>query len=367
LKHLSFKKTPKRIIIRCPNWIGDAVMAAPIIDKIRNAFPKAHITGMLKKNTAQVFSGSSWFDEFLYLDKPSEKNKGSKINSFFNNVGNIKKGSYDFAVLLTNSFESAFMMFLAGVKYRIGYKRDGRSCFLTAGLEPKKENGRIVPVPMIDYYNNIGSIIDLNDIPRKTKLFLSEDDKKEAELILKKLDITDVDTIIGLNPGAAFGVSKCWLPEYYAEVGDYFAGKPGNKVVVFFGPGEERIADEVKSLMKNKCHLYTDKIISLGALKVLINKCSLLVTNDSGPRHFALAFDIPTVTIMGPIEANLTANEFEHEIIVRNVPSCGPCHLRECPYNHQCMKCVKPQAVIQSSETLLQKSKKIKDVIYGSK
>ena len=129
---------------------------------------------------------------------------------------NVKKGSYDFAILLTNSFESAFIMFLAGVKYRIGYKRDARGCFLTAGLEPETKNGRIVPIPMIDYYNKIGSIVDLNDIPCKTKLFLAEEDKNEAEFILKQMDINDSDTIIGLNPGAAFGSSKCWLPEYYA-------------------------------------------------------------------------------------------------------------------------------------------------------
>ena len=151
------------------------------------------------------------------------------------------------------------------------------------------------------------------------------------------------------------------------ELGDYFAKKPNHKVVVFFGPGEEQIAGKVKSLMKEKCYLYTDKIVSLGALKVLISKCSLLVTNDSGPRHFSLAFNISTVTVMGPIDTNLTANDFEHEIIVKSVPSCGPCHLRVCPYNHQCMKNVKPKTVIQAAETLLEKSKKNKDVIYDSK
>ena len=367
MKYLNFRKTPKRIIIRCPNWIGDVVMATPIIDKIRNAFPKAHITAMLKKNADQVFSGSSWFDEYLYLEQPKNKRISSKISSFFMNAGSIKKGSYDLGILLTNSFESAFMMFIAGVKKRIGYNRDGRSLFLTAGLKPFDENGTIVPVPMIDYYNRIGTIIGLNDVPRKTKLFLTEDDKKEAEEILKKLDISESDTLIGLNPGAAFGASKCWLPASYARVGDYFAENPENKVIVFFGPGEETIANQVKDLMKNKCYLYTDKIVSLGALKVLVNKCSLFITNDSGPRHFALAFDVPTVTVMGPIDSNLTANDFEHEIIVKKVPICGPCHLRVCPYNHQCMKCVKPEMVIQFSETLLKKAKKAKDVIYDSK
>ena len=367
MKYLTFKKTPKRIIIRCPNWIGDAVMATPIIDKIRNAFPKAHISAMLKKNTDLVYSGASWFDSFLYLDKTKRKTKKSKIVSFFNNVEIIRKGSFDIAVLLTNSFESAFMMYLAGVPYRIGYKRDCRSLFLTAGIKPKKENGRIAPVPMIDYYNEIGRIIGLNDISRKTKLFVSEDDKHEALYILNDLGISKTDTLIALNPCAAYGSAKCWLPEYYAQVGDYFAENPKNKVIVLFGPGEQKIAGKIKSLMKNKCFLYTDKIIPLGVLKVLIKRCFLLITNDSGPRHFGLAFSVPTVTVMGPIDSNLTSNEFENEVIVKKIPVCGPCRLRVCKYNHQCMKSVKPEYVLSAADKLLNNSKKIRDNIDETK
>lgn len=345
----------KRILVRCPSWIGDAVMATPFLEKLRFEFPAAWITYMVSPYVKDVYAGSPYVDEFLLSDSRLCKTKFVKRAQYsFENVKRLKKGKFDAAILLSNSFESALETFLAGIPLRIGYKRDGRSLMISRGLHPAKSHGTFMPGPMIQYYNRLGECLGFEVSSERMKLFISEEEKDRVNHLFKQFSISPKHTLIGINPGGAFGSSKFWLPEYFAQVGDYFAQDRNCKVILLAGPGEEKIIEKITRLMRYPALIWTCDMVPVGVLKGVVKELSLLITNDTGPRHFASAFGIPSIVLIGPTDPRWTEHTDPKQIVLGRVPVCGPCHLKVCPLNHQCMKGIKPVDVIDASEQLLE-------------
>jgi heptosyltransferase-2 len=112
----------------------------------------------------------------------------------------------------------------------------------------------------------------------------------------------------------------------------------GVAIVMAPGPGEEPLAQAIQEAMQHPAALFAQPCLSLGELKSLIKRSALLLGNDTGPRHFARAFNIPRVTVFGPTEQRWTDTSHDREIIVRVKVPCGPCHKKVCPLEHQeCM------------------------------
>lgn len=345
----------KKILVRCPSWIGDVVMATPFLESLRDAYPTAHITLMLREYAREVLVGSSFYNDIISI--PTEAKKSpflKKIGFSLKNIKTIRTGNFDCAVLLTNSFESAFEVFCAGVRYRLGYRRDGRNLLLSEGPHPHRKNGKFVPGPMVDYYNHLGSYLGFSQYKDRMSLAVSPEEQSIAEPVLRQLGINDNDMLIGLNPGGAFGASKFWPSDYFAYIGDYFAQQQGIQVILLAGPGEEPIVNKIAATMKYPVLRSTPDKVTIGTLKMMIKKMSLLITNDTGPRHFATACGVPSIVLIGSTNPKWTENSDPYQVVLQRTPLCGPCHKKICPLNHQCMKSIKPQEVIDTAESLLE-------------
>jgi len=354
LERLNSLFKPEKIVVRCPNWIGDAVMATPFLSELRNRFPDSKITFMLREYVREVYSGSPWSDDYIITkNKQSTKFLKKRINSIIENIKMLKKNNFDLAILLSNSFESAFEAKIAGIAHRVGYKRNARGFLITEGPKAKRQSGVYEPLSMINYYNELGKCLGFNEISQNMILYLSNEDEDKTETLFKSLKIDQSSTLIGLNLGAAFGSSKLWKPEYFAQVGDYFAKNPKNTVLLLAGPNEDTILDKISAMMKYPKIKLTSDLVPIGVLKGVIKKLSLLITNDTGPRHFASAFGIRSVVLIGATHPKWTENNDPKQIVIIKSPVCGPCHLRNCPLNHQCMINIKPADVIESAEKLL--------------
>lgn len=350
------RKNPMRILVRCPNWVGDVVMATPFLDALRNAFPDAHITYMLRNYVRQVYSGSPWCNEFFVIENKQKKlSFVEKIAQVIKHIRYMRKGNYDTAVLLVNSFQSAFEVWCAGISLRLGYKREGRGLFLTEGPTPNIKNGVYIPGPMIPYYNKLAEFLNIMPPSLDMKLYVSTHEDSEADARLQHMGVLPSDKLVGLNPGGAFGASKFWSPAYYAAVGDYYSSFERVKVIIFAGPNEEQIANDIAGLMKQPAVISTSDKLSLGGAKAVYKRLNLLVTNDTGPRHFASAFGVPSVVLIGSTNPKWTENHDPYQFVLGKIPVCGPCHQRICPLNHQCMKALKPTQVIEIANKLLEK------------
>jgi heptosyltransferase-2 len=159
--------------------------------------------------------------------------------------------------------------------------------------------------------------------------------------------------MVSIIPGASFGSSKCWPPEYFAEVADQLTESYGVQILIIPGPAEQEIAARIESHMRHHPFSFTERIISLEHLKAVISDSDLVITNDTGPRHYAVALDTPVVVIMGPTDPRYTNYCLTKTRLLREDTECGPCHLKACPTDHRCMKNISPQRVIKACEEFL--------------
>ena len=265
----------------------------------------------------------------------------------------LRERRFEVAVLLANSFRSALLARLAGIRYRVGYDRDGRGMLLTDRLLPEKEKGKYLPTPMIRYYNAIARYLGCRDCPTQLELFTTAEEEATAAAALEQAGVGDGQPIVVLNPGASFGPAKCWLPERFAEVGDQLAELHDAAVFVSCGPRETRIARRVAEQMTRKATVLDSPVMKLGPSKALIRRARLLVTNDTGPRHFANAFETPVVTVFGPTDPTWTLTNRPTERSVRVEVDCGPCMKRNCPVDHRCMTRVSSETVLAEADELL--------------
>ena len=156
-----------------------------------------------------------------------------------------------------------------------------------------------------------------------------------------------------LNPGAQYGSAKLWRAEYFAEVADKFIEELGATVLINASPRERLIVDSVLHYMKHVPIDLSNKGMTLGTLKEIVRRCDLMVTNDTGPRHIAAAFDVPVVTVFGPTHPEWTEIYFEKERKVAVKVFCGPCQKKVCPLDHRCMTHVTPGMVYENALRLL--------------
>jgi heptosyltransferase II len=364
---------PERILVVQPSWVGDAVMATPTLRAIRQKYPDAQISYLMRRYVKPIYSGMPWANKLITYRTGKTKAKAGK-GQFFDLAGRLRLGKFDLAILLPNSFKSALVCKMAGIPRIVGYDRDGRGFLLTDKLLPVKDRGKFVPSPIVKYYMGIASYLGANSRDFKLELFVTDMEKREADEIFVRAGLdanlyrpaasgavreagsgaeSGAGPLIMLNPGAQYGAAKCWLPEYFAELADRFIDELGATVLISSSPRERQIVDAVFRHMKHAAVDLQRTGLTLGSLKEITRRCDLMVTNDTGPRHIAAAFGVPVVTIFGPTHPEWTEIYFEKERKVLIPVFCGPCQKKVCPLDHRCMTRVLPGMVFETAGQLL--------------
>ena len=207
---------------------------------------------------------------------------------------------------------------------------------------------------MTEYYLGICRWLGLS-IPEKAKpkLFIGKQVLEKAEALFKKHGIGENDLVIGLNPGASFGSSKCWPAEYFAELAELCEKELDAKIMLLAGPDEESIVEAILQQSRAKIIDTHEEKVDLELLKPVVQRCNLLITNDTGPRHYAVALDVPVVVIIGPTDPRYTASNLDGTIVIRKEMECSPCHKKTCPREHQCMTEITATEVFAAAKKLL--------------
>jgi len=339
-------KQIKRILIRCTNWVGDAVITTPAIRAVRKNFPEAKISLLAKPWVAPIFYNNHYIDNILIYDAAG-KHKG--LSGILRLSKELRKEKFDLAILLQNAFEAALIAFLAGIPNILGYNTDARSLLLThcICLKPALKS-----VHQIDYYLGILEGASLESDGRHLTLVVTDEERKHAEKILAKHGITEKDRLIGINPGAVFGSAKRWFPERYAALSIKLQKYSGAEIAIFGGPGEKALGDYISELMGNRCVNFCGKT-SLREAVALIERCQLFITNDSGLMHVAAALDTPQIAIFGSTDHVTTSPSSPKSRIIRVPVPCSPCLKPDCPIDHRCMKNITVEMIYDAAVKLL--------------
>lgn len=334
----------ERILIRLPNWVGDVVMATPALRAIARSFPRARVTVAGKASALHVVRHLPYHADTVRVEP-----KG--LAGLRETVRRLRAaGPFDLAFCLPNSARSRLEARLARVPRRVGYAGGGLGFLLTDAM-PTFREGRLRPIPMVDYYLRVVERVGGRSDGRRVELAISEDVRRRGEDYLALHGVGPEETLIGLNPGAAFGSSKMWLPERFAAVGDRLAERVDGRIIVLAGPGEREIAARVVAASgARKPPVNTGDVgVSLDVLKALVARCRVLVSNDTGTRHYGAALGIPTVVILGPIDPRYTAYGPPRTVVVHEPVPCWPCHLTDCPIDHRCMRRVTADRVVEAA------------------
>ncbi len=339
---------PQRIVVFVPNWVGDAVMFTPALRAIRERFAGAHLTLLARSAAAATLTPNPWTDEIILAD------------GILGPVRALQYKRFDLAVLGTNSFRSALIAWMSGVSRRLGYDRDGRGRLLTDKLSPPRDaDGNFAVVPAVDYYLALAEHLGCDADDRRMELAVSDADAALATTLLAEAGADEERPIVLLNPGASYGTGKIYPARRFAAVADGLIDSRGAQIIINAGPNEKPIAAAVADAMKHPPLLNLARVANtLGLLKAMVRISNLMITNDTGPRHFAAAFGVPVVTIFGSTDPDWTTIYYNNERIVRTDVPCGPCQKKECPLppgpeHHQCMLKIPPETVLTAAEELL--------------
>jgi len=324
---------PSRILVRAPNWIGDAVLSLPALRDLRHRnFPDARIEVLAKPWVAPLYAAVAEVDAV----RPA--------TTFRADLEAIR-GAFDTAVLLPNSFGTAFQVWRAAIPERWGYRTDGRGLLLTrAPAIPDAVRGR----SQVYYYRAMlaGAGLQVSAAPDASLLAPTEWRDGGAKLL------GEPGPWVGLNPGAFYGSAKRWAPERFAAVGDLLARRTGARIAIVGGPAERDLADTVAGAMQAPVKMLCGET-TLPELVGVLSSLATLVTNDSGPMHLAAALGVPVVAVFGPTNWRETAPPGTGHHLVRESVHCSPCGLRECPIDHRCMRGIGADRVAREAEAVL--------------
>ncbi len=339
-------KRPEKILIWLPRPMGDAILSTPALRAIRSRFNQAEITFFARPVVREVLSPTNFCDRWL------EQNTDSP----FKIAGTLKPYKFTHAVLFKNSFASALACWLAAIPFRLGYARQARGPLLTDKLYPPKlPNGRFKPISALDYYFGPARRLGAETGDRSLELSVGP---KDAETLRQRLpQLREVKgPVVILVPGAAGGPSKCWLGERFAQVADRLISE--HSAVVFLSvapnPAETKIANQIIAAADHKLLSLADYQLNLGELKALFAVADLVIANDTGPRHLAIALRRTVITLVGPNDPAWTNTGYENEIIISGNAPCAPCDRHVCKQSrHLCMEAITTEMVCSEATKLL--------------
>jgi len=352
-----------RIIVRGANWIGDAVMTLPALERLRSSFPQSYIALLATPLTTGLYEGSPFVNEVIEY-----RRREDGARAFIDAVRLIRARRFDLAALFQNAFEAALLAWLGGAPARIGFASQGRGWLLTHKLRRgPRHNGRHQVHDYLDIVaecervcpgGNLESRISnlepqiSNPLPSLTA---SPAQRQAAEALLRRAGVdSNYRPLVALNAGATNSRAKRWPEDRFAALADRLIESLGSRIV-FIGAASERDgADRIIRQMKRRGAVNLAGETGMTELIGALDACDLLISNDTGPAHVAAALGRPTLTIFGP------TNEFETaprgaraESIRAEGVECARCMLRDCPIDHRCMTRIAPSEVFERALNLL--------------
>ncbi len=295
----------------------------------------------------QVLDGTHWVDEYVSYDRRSLRGVGSLI-------GALRRQRLDVVLLLTNSLSTGTFAWLSGAR-RVGFALHGRRLLLTDPLFVQRERGRRVPASAVDHYLDVVGVLGCQAVSKVPQLATTDADEAVADALWQGFGWSRQEPVAVLNTGGAYGAAKTWPAEHFSNLARWLVEHHDLHVLLLCGPAERDMVawicqhahhPRIKSLAKQP--------LSIGLSKACVRRGAVMVTTDSGPRHFAAAFGVPAVTLFGPTDPRWSDNYHPAAIDLQLDVDCGPCAKRVCPLeHHRCMRELTVSHVAAATASLL--------------
>ncbi len=321
------------IVIRSPNWIGDCIMSLPAVRALKDNRPQDDIILVAREHLCDVYQNIREIKNIVPLANTID------FLSTFKAAKKLKTFGFDAGILFTNSFNSALLFRIAGIKQLIGYSRDCRSFLLSHRIKfPRSDKHHVF------FYLDLIQAFVGTEITKEypDELSVSQDEKEKVGRVLAKFGVDSSKSLIGISPCAAYGSAKQWPPQGFRELIDRLKQEKKGWKILLFGSGNERaqIAGMVEGWESSSGIYNLAGALTLREAIAAISLCKVFVSNDSGLMHIASSLKIPLVSIFGPTLPHKTAPLYRGAKVLHHPVGCAPCTYRDCPLDHRCMTAI---------------------------
>ncbi|MFH0738964.1 MAG: glycosyltransferase family 9 protein [Candidatus Omnitrophota bacterium] len=355
----------KKFLIINPFGIGDVLFTTPVIRSIKENFPKGQVGYWCNERVGAILEDNPCIDKVFALSRGDLKRISgySRIQGLRRSWGlfsAIKKERFDISLDFSLEHRYSLISKLAGIKRRVGFNYKKRGKFLTESLEVLGYQDKHV----VEYYLGLLDFIGVKPAADlRLELFIAQEAKFKVEALFLDLGINNKGPLIGIAPGAggSWGKDagyKHWSAEKFAQVTDKISKDFGSKVLIL-GDGKERqLAERIVKASSGKPFDLTGKI-SLKELAAVIERLDLLIANDGGPLHMAVALGVKTVSIFGPVDERVYGPypASDRHIVIKKDLDCRPCYqdfrFKGCDNNRLCLEGIDVNEVYERARSLM--------------
>jgi ADP-heptose:LPS heptosyltransferase len=331
---------PRRVLVVLLGAIGDVIRALPLLGRIRQAWPHAHIGWAVEPKGAPLLRGHPWVDELIVYDRQHAP------WSFIPFLRKIRAGRFDLVIDLQRHLKSGVISLVTGAEQRLGFApqntKEFNHLFSTRQIEPQP----VMRLKLLQY-QAFGDALGLPPMPIAFGLALPPEEDRRARDLVANLPRPLVGVILGSS-----WPSRLYFPEYTADVIRALAfpleGSPAFFPVLIGSPDEMGLAAEVIGHLAGVRFLNLAGRTSLRDLIGIFAECSVAFGPDSGPMHLAAAVGCPVVSLWGSTSPERSAPWRFSDLAIRSAIPCHPCYLRKCPIERECMRRISPTTVVNA-------------------
>jgi heptosyltransferase-2 len=353
----------KRFLVINPFGIGDALFTTPLVRAIKNSYPDSLIAFWCNERVKDVLKNNKNIDKIFALSRGdikriSQQSRFMGTKKFLGLLSGLKKERFDISFDFSLDHRYSLISKILGIKRRIGfnYKRRGR--FLTDKIDIDGYHSKHV----VEYYLDLLKFIGVEAKDKNLELSVPDSDKVKIKNILANQGINDKGSIIGIAPGAGASwgqdaALKHWPAVNFAQLADKIINEFKAQVLILGDKQETTIARQVVKAMHNQAIDLAGKT-NLDEFMAIIDNLRLLITNDGGPLHIAVALRVKTVSIFGPVDDEVYGPypASDRHIVVKKDLTCSPCYQRfrlpACSRNRECINSISTERVFEAVRRL---------------
>ncbi len=337
-----------KILLTRTDRIGDVVLSTPAIKAVRDKYPDSHIAFMVRPYAKDIVLGNPYLDEVIVYDKYGKQK--SLINTILF-AFKLRKKKFGLSIMLHPTNRVHLISFLAGIPKRIGYDRKW-PYLLTKKVPHFKQEGK---KHESEYTLDLLRVIGIDPHSRELFVPVHEKDIEKIEKLFSEHHIGKDDLLVAINPGAS-SRSKMWPPRNFAKLADSLAKEFKARILIVSNTANEEAADIMVRVMKHEPVNLTGKT-TVGELAALLSKCSLFISNDSGPVHIASAIGTPVISIFGRKNPGLSSKRWgptgKNSAVFHKDVGCNPCLAEDCKIKFKCLEAIMPDEVFEVASGLL--------------
>ncbi len=330
----------QKILVIKLRAVGDVLLSTIVTKNLRLAFPSSRIEYLTEPPSVDLLKTNPFIDDVMVYDRSRMSGLGL--------IQRVRGKEFDLVIDLFGNPRTALITRLSGARYRVGFRFRGRSYAYNIPVPPR--GGDVHNTQFnLDAIEAIG--VDIQD--RNIYFHVTPNDDEVVGAVLKSEGLAG-KFIAGINAGGGW-YTKRWGLERFARLADLLIEQHKASVILLWGPGQKSDVESIQSMMKHKAFIPPETtLLQLGAL---LKRCSILISNDSGPMHIAAAVGTPVVGIYGPTNPILQGPYGSRHVVVRNETlECLGCNFTRCPIGHPCMRELSVDDVLNGVKRLLKEN-----------